>query len=323
GTSTGANGKTIGDNVNPLLDPSGLQSNGGPTETIALQSCGPAIAAIPPSSCTVNTDQRGFGRPAPGQTACDIGAFEGSVPCAPGTEGGGGMGGPVGPFFPVATPAPGAAIAVAPAALTFNPHPVGAVSAPQSVTVTNSGLISAHVASVALDSDSFAETDNCVGTLLPHASCTVQVAFAPTQQGQATGTLQLVDDSQQNAATHPQASALTGTGTAGSGLTAAPAAMSFAVQLPGTSSASRQVRVTNNLSTVAHITNVAVSGDFSASNNCSGALNAGQSCTIAVTFAPNSSGVLSGALAIASDSMRAPIAVALSGEAVVPATPTP
>src|SRR5208282_208724 len=74
---------------------------------------------------------------------------------------------------------------------------------------------------------------------------------------------------------------------------------------------------------VAHVTNVAVSGDFSASNNCSGALNAGQSCTIGVTFAPNSSGVLSGALTIASDSTRAPIAVALSGEAVVPATPTP
>src|SRR5208282_5819965 len=74
---------------------------------------------------------------------------------------------------------------------------------------------------------------------------------------------------------------------------------------------------------VAHVTNVAVSGGFSAVNNCSGALKAGQSCTIGVTFAPNSSGILSGALTIASDSTRAPIAVALSGEAVVPATPTP
>src|SRR5208282_2834057 len=159
--------------------------------------------------------------------------------------------------------------------------------------------------------------------LLPHASCTAQVVFAPTAQGEATGTLQLVDDSQQNEVTNPQASALTGTGTAGSGITAAPAAISFAVQPAGSTSASRQVRVTNNLSSVAHITNVAVSGDFSASNNCSGALKAGQSCTIGVTFAPNSSGILSGALTIASDSTRAPIAVALNGEAIVLATPAP
>ena len=42
GSSTGASGQTLGDNVNPLLDPNGLQDNGGPTQTIALragQSC--------------------------------------------------------------------------------------------------------------------------------------------------------------------------------------------------------------------------------------------------------------------------------------------
>jgi len=322
GTRTGANGQTIGVNVNPLLDPNGLQNNGGPTETIALQPTSPAIAAIPAAQCPP-TDQRGFGRPAPGQIACDIGAFEfDAVPAPPPPSPAQPLVlPPIGGIFP--TPGAVAAIAMAPEALTFNPHPVGAVSAPQLVTVTNSGLVSAHVASVAIDSDSFAETDNCVGTLVPHATCTVQVVFAPTAKGGATGTLRLVDDSQQNQATHPQASALTGTGTAGSGLTAAPAAISFAVQLPGTSSTARQVRVTNNLSSVAHITNVAVSGDFSASNGCSGALNAGQSCTIGVKFAPNTSGAHSGALTIASDSMRAPVTVAVSGAAVIPATPTP
>jgi fibronectin-binding autotransporter adhesin len=45
GTSTGANGRTIGDNVNLLLDLNGLQNNGGPTQTIALQPNSPAIDA--------------------------------------------------------------------------------------------------------------------------------------------------------------------------------------------------------------------------------------------------------------------------------------
>jgi len=75
GTSSGANGQTIGDNVSPLLDPNGLQNNGGPTETIALQSTSPAIGAVPPAQCPA-TDQRGAPRPAPGKSDCDIGAFE-------------------------------------------------------------------------------------------------------------------------------------------------------------------------------------------------------------------------------------------------------
>ena len=62
------------------LDPGGLKNNGGPTQTIALQSTSPAIDAIPVSACTdvsgiqVITDQRGVFRPQ--GTGCDIGAFE-------------------------------------------------------------------------------------------------------------------------------------------------------------------------------------------------------------------------------------------------------
>jgi YVTN family beta-propeller protein len=65
------------------LDPGGLQSNGGPTQTIALLATSPAVDAIPVSPinhCTdvvgnpVTTDQRGVSRPQ--GPACDIGAFE-------------------------------------------------------------------------------------------------------------------------------------------------------------------------------------------------------------------------------------------------------
>ena len=79
GSSTGANGKTIGDNVDPLLDPDGLEDNGGPTQTISLLSTSPAVDAIPVANCPVTTDQRGAPRPDPedaGNAACDIGAFE-------------------------------------------------------------------------------------------------------------------------------------------------------------------------------------------------------------------------------------------------------
>jgi predicted outer membrane repeat protein len=55
----------------PMLDPLGLQDNGGPTETIALLSGSPAIDAG--SGCPA-TDQRGIVRPQ--GSHCDIGAYE-------------------------------------------------------------------------------------------------------------------------------------------------------------------------------------------------------------------------------------------------------
>src|SRR5262249_49576875 len=77
-------------NTNPLLDPAGLVSNGGPTQTIALcagsgtpASCtgtSPAINAGDETVCMMspvnNLDQRGFVRPGAGATKCSIGAYE-------------------------------------------------------------------------------------------------------------------------------------------------------------------------------------------------------------------------------------------------------
>ena len=66
------------------LDPNGLQSNGGPTPTIAILATSPAFNVIPLSptnyciaadgTTPIATDQRGIARPQ--VSACDIGAFE-------------------------------------------------------------------------------------------------------------------------------------------------------------------------------------------------------------------------------------------------------
>lgn len=71
-------------NTNPQFQ-GGLQNNGGPTQTIALQPTSPAVSKIPVNTgfgCTTGgTDQRG--RPRPDrfllllpETTCDIGAYE-------------------------------------------------------------------------------------------------------------------------------------------------------------------------------------------------------------------------------------------------------
>jgi hypothetical protein len=62
-------------NTNPLLDPDGLQDNGGPTETIALLPESPAVDLVGQEACPPpQTDQRGVERPQ--GEACDSGAFE-------------------------------------------------------------------------------------------------------------------------------------------------------------------------------------------------------------------------------------------------------
>jgi hypothetical protein len=76
GTSCGFTGTGDLQNTDPKL--AALASNGGPTQTLALQDGSPAINHIPTSACAVTTDQRGIARPQ--GPACDIGAFEFRVP---------------------------------------------------------------------------------------------------------------------------------------------------------------------------------------------------------------------------------------------------
>ena len=64
--------------TNPRLDTAGLQYNGGPTKTIALQTTSPALNSIPKGTngcgTTTKIDQRGIHRPQ--GKKCDAGVFE-------------------------------------------------------------------------------------------------------------------------------------------------------------------------------------------------------------------------------------------------------
>jgi len=84
--SCGFSGTSINHSTTLHLDPLGLQNNGGPTLTIALEPNSEAVDFIPVADCTdqssptpvaLTTDQRGFPRPDPGNpNFCDAGAFE-------------------------------------------------------------------------------------------------------------------------------------------------------------------------------------------------------------------------------------------------------
>ena len=115
----------------------------------------------------------------------------------------------------LAAPAYAAAPAVTftPASLTFGSQAVGTTSAPQSVTLTNSGTANLFINGVSISQtglDFNEVSDGCSGlTLAPGTSCSMSVVFNPSATGTRTATLNFTD----NAANSPQTVPLTGTGT--------------------------------------------------------------------------------------------------------------
>ncbi|MCU1675526.1 MAG: coagulation factor 5/8 type domain protein [Frankiales bacterium] len=106
---------------------------------------------------------------------------------------------------------------------------------------------------------------------------------------------------------------LSGGGGGGSAtLGANPSSVSFASQALNTNSASQTVTVTNTGTASGTVSSVAVTGDYSQTNNC-GVLAASASCTVNVTFRPTASGTRTGTLTVNSNATNPALTVALSG----------
>jgi hypothetical protein len=92
--------------------------------------------------------------------------------------------------------------------LVFKKQNVGTTSAPQTVTLTNSGKTALKISSMKASSQ-FGVTSNCGKSVTAGANCTISVTFSPTSQGTKSGTV-TIDDS---ASSKPQVIELSGTGT--------------------------------------------------------------------------------------------------------------
>ncbi len=179
-TGKGANGDTIGDGVtdsNLALAP-GLANNGGPTETLALESGSYAIGAVPLTHQCPATDQRGAARPAPGYCACDVGAFEfgGVVPVPTPTPTVTITATPTPTATPTATAAP--MISVSPLSLPFGSVPIGTSTA-LPFSVSNTGTIAAS-GTISPPSAPFSLVGSTMFDLQPGNSQQDMVQFSPT-----------------------------------------------------------------------------------------------------------------------------------------------
>jgi hypothetical protein len=114
--------------------------------------------------------------------------------------------------------------------------------------------------------------------------------------------------------------------TAGGNLTtatASPKALNFPSQPSGTASAAQTVTLTNTGSLVLTATAIAMSGDFSETDDCLNvAVAVGSSCSLQVTFTPTATGSRSGQMTISANLPGGQVTVALSGTGAAAGTVT-
>lgn len=209
------------------------------------------------------------------------------------------------------------AVQLLPTSLDFGPEVVGTSSAPQTVTLRNSGGADLTLTSVAITGTNTADfilgANTCTGTIAPGATCTSMVTFTPTATGARSANLTFTD----NALDSPENVPLTGTGSSAAAVTLSPTSLTFAPQTVGTTSAALPVTLTNSGSATLNITSIAVTGanltDFAQTNTCGTSVAAGASCTISVTFTPTATGTRSASVTITDDAPDSPQNVPLSG----------
>ncbi len=107
------------------------------------------------------------------------------------------------------------AVTLAPTNMTFGSTAVGAISPPQTASVTNTGTQPLNITHILVSTTDYAETDNCLsapnnGVLGVGSSCTISVTFTPTGSGTRPAVLTIAD----NASGSPQSILLSGIGAA-------------------------------------------------------------------------------------------------------------
>ena len=200
-------------------------------------------------------------------------------------------------------------VTLLPSSLQFPTQLVGTQSPSQIVWLTNTGDQPVAISNIAV-SGAFTQTNDCPSSLMIGLACYINVVFAPTAAGTATGTLSVTD----NALQSPQEVTLSGIGTV---ITLSPTSINFGDQKVGTTSFPAPITLSNVGSTPVTLMGATFTGtnasDFAGTSNCGKTLAANSSCTIKVTFTPTATGGRAASLSITDNGGGSPQTVPLTG----------
>jgi len=190
-------------------------------------------------------------------------------------------------------------ISLNPAALTYGVQAVATASAPQIITVTNTGYAPLTVSQVAVSGD-FNETDTCTaGPIAVNMTCTIQIRFLPTTTGSRSGLLTVYG----NVAGGQATASLTGTGSPAAAIVLTPLTLNFPSTTINSTSAVQNITISNTSSAAVNLQSASVSGgDFKITvNTCGPSLAPSVGCTVGIAFTPTASGNRSGTLTVTDD----------------------
>lgn len=222
-------------------------------------------------------------------------------------------------------------LSLAPTTLAFGTVGVGASSALVDTitnTSTTGGVLT--ITSVSLGGsypgDYAVQSNNCIASLRPNATCAVTIGFAPGSNGSRNATLYLYG----NMSGGSKSLSLTGSGALPSA-SFTPSPLAFGtIGLGGSSTKTATLTNSSTNGAVLSITSFGLGGsypqDYSQSNNCPASLNPNASCTITVKFTPGATGSRNATLYVYSNVSGGSKSLSLTGTGAVPSasfTPSP
>jgi hypothetical protein len=212
------------------------------------------------------------------------------------------------------------ALAIGSTSLSFGTVNVGVTSAPQTITINNTGTVGLYIGTPTLSGanpNAFAFISQCTvpgAGILPGQSCTIAITFTPTGVGSETATLSIPD----YAAGAPQLISLSGTGAAPT-TTLSPGNLNFGNVTTGTTSAGQIILVTNTGTQNLTFNSITITGanpaSYSTTNICGPVLPGGV-CRIVVFFSPGSAASLPATLTVSDNAVGSPQTVTLTGTGV-------
>ncbi len=180
--------------------------------------------------------------------------------------------------------------------------------------ILSAGTLPLHIDALTVAGDFSVVSDGCTGqTVSPGDTCTVGVTFKPTATGARSGTVTVSDDAEDS----PQQVSLEGTGVAPTA-TFTPSSITFSQRLIGTTSPTRTVTLVNTSNVGMLLRKQTATGDYAIApgGTCvvGGVVDAGDPCTVNVTFTPTAAGTRDGALVLSTTASSSPAVIPLSGD---------
>jgi Abnormal spindle-like microcephaly-assoc'd, ASPM-SPD-2-Hydin len=210
------------------------------------------------------------------------------------------------------TAANGAIASLSDTSLSFGATVVGTTSAARTVTVTNSGGSALSIASVVPSTSEFSVTANTCSSVAAGASCTFDVAFAPTAPGARSANIVV----SHNAMGGSSLVAVSGTATQ-TAVSLSTNALDFGSLFEGQNSLPATVTLSNAGSSPLSISGVSGENAHFAivANRCEAgsAIAPGGSCAIEISFTPRAAASLSALIVVSHNGAGGQSAVSLSG----------